>query len=308
MFVTTPGHIKDNFYWVGSANFPMFLWDGPVPALFEGGATYAGQAYVDSIRSILGDREPELIFVTHAHWDHCGAVFYLKRAFPSLKVVASPLAGEILKKQSAINLITVLNDEIRKAMKVHPDSGVDPDQIIDEPFQAFEVDIELADGQVFDLGDGATVQVFSTPGHTRDHTSYFLPKGNILVGCETAGLLEWSGNISVEFAADYDDYIDSLRRVSSLLIDTYCQGHGLVMTDRKEVTWFLESSLQRALDHKVEIYQLLDEENGVQERVIQRMKAKHYDAIEGAKQPEITYTLNLTAQVRHLAGKKEAGL
>lgn len=306
MFIIKPGQITDNFHWIGSAYFPVFLLDGPVPVLFEGGVTYAGQAYVEGIRAVLGQREPAMIFVTHAHWDHCGAIFYLKRHFPSLKVVASPLVKGILQKQSARDLIIKLNEEIKKAIKAFPGADIGKSDIVDEKFQAFDVDIELSDGQIFDLGNGTTVQALSTPGHTRDHTSYYLPKDKILIGCEAAGLLEWSGNVSVEFAADYDDYVNSIKRLSLLPVDIYCQGHGLVMTSPEEVKYFFENSLSRALAFKDEVYQLLDEEQGDEERVIKIMKARHYDSFEGPKQPENTYVLNLSAQVRHLARKKAA--
>ncbi|MGE5395946.1 MAG: MBL fold metallo-hydrolase [Chitinophagales bacterium] len=306
MLITKTGPIKDNFHMLGSTSFPMFLLDGELPVLFEGGVTCGGRIYAEAVRSILGQRQPGMIFLTHAHWDHCAAVFYLKQEFSSLKIAASPYVKSILQRTNAIALISMLNEKTGEAIKSIPDIPVDFDvtMLLDDPFQPFEPDIELEDRQIIELGRGATVQVLATPGHTRDHTSYYLPKDKILIGGETAGLLEPSGNISTEFAYDYEAYVNSIKKLSAVPADIYCQGHGLVIVGREEVTGFLERSLNGAIAHKEEICRLLDEEQGSTERVIQRMKAIHYDAVQGPRQPEFTYMLNLTAQVKHLAAKR----
>lgn len=303
MLITKPGRIRNNLYFLGSIGFPMFLWDGLVPVVFEGGVTCGGAIYAEDIRSILGDRQPEIIFITHVHWDHCAAAYYLKQQFPSLKIAASPHAREILRRKSAVDLITMLNEGTGKFLKASPDARVDVDatKLIDDPFQPFEPDIELEDGQIIELGRGATVEILATPGHTRDHISYYLPKDRILIGGEAAGLLEPSGSTSTEFAFSYEAYINSIKRLSLLPVDIYCQGHGPVIVGKEEIADFLIRSWKGAIAHKDEILKLLEEEKGSTERVIQRMKAAHYDTVKGPKQPEFTYTLNLTAQVKHLA-------
>jgi hypothetical protein len=92
--------------------------------------------------------------------------------------------------------------------------------------------------------------------------------------------------------------------LSALSVEVFCQGHRLVFVGRDEVRAFFESSMREAKRFKKQVYQLLDEEHGSINRVVQRIKAEHYDILAEPKQPEIPYLLNLTAQVKHLAGKK----
>jgi len=303
MLFTTTGLIQDNFYISGLAAYPVHLLDVPLnPVLFDGGITCAGKIYTDAIRSVLGDRQPTMLFISHLHWDHCGAVSHLLNAFPGLKVAASKQAAEILQRENALALIQKLNEEARTTVLTFP--GVDPARLINESFRPFKVDMILEDGQTIDLGRGETVEVLATPGHTRDHLSYYLPGEKILIAAESSGCLDSSGNIMTEFLSDYEAYMSSLRRIAVLPVEVLCQGHRFVFVGREEVRAFFERSIREAEFFKSMVCRLLDEEGGSIDRVIKKIKAERYDTVKGPKQPEIPYLLNVTAQVKHLAGKR----
>ncbi len=302
MIFTTTGLVQKSLYILGHSAYPIYLLDSPNPVLFDAGTSCVGKMYVEAIRSVLGKRQPTMLFLSHVHWDHCGSVSYLKDAFPSLKIASSFDSKEILKRPNAQALIRKLNGESRVIVSAYP--GVDSSQLIDEEFRPFEVDIELKDGQIIELGEGTIVEVLATPGHTRDHLSYYLPKEKILIATESAGGVDSSGGFITEFLTDYDLYMSSLQRLSELPVEVLCQGHRIVFVGKEEVKSFFARSRIEAILHKDRICQLLDEEGGSTERVIRRVKAERYDTIKGIKQPELPYMLNLTAQVNHLAGKK----
>lgn len=302
MLITTTGQIRNNFYLLGHTGYPVFLLDAPKPVLFEAGVCFAGKIYVEDIRSILGDRQPSALFLTHVHWDHCGAVSHLKDTFPSLKVAASGLAEETLKRKNALALIRKLNEDARIAISSIP--GVDSSLLIDDSFRPFAVDIELKDNSIMNLGEGTTVEILATPGHTRDHHSFYLRKEKILIAGEAAGLLMGSGDVTTEFLFNYDAYVSSLQRLAALPIEVFCQGHQLVLVGREEINAFFKRSISETIRFKGRVFELLDEEGGSLDRVIQRVKAERYDTIQGLKQPEVPYLINLKAQVAHLAAKK----
>lgn len=303
MIVQETGKVKDGFYITGLASYPVHLLDGTKPVLFDAGTTCAGELYVRAVREVLGKREPALLLISHVHWDHCGAVSYLKKAFPSMKIAASAKAAEVLKRPRAVKLITNLNRSARSIVPTLP-GGNSPDLIV-EDFAPFEIDREVKDGDIIDLGEGLTVHAMATPGHTRDHMSYHIPREEILLAAEASGCLAGSGEIIPEFLSDYNSYFTSLRRLADLPVRILCQGHRIVFVGREEVHSFFERSMESAIRFRARICDLLEAEEGAIDRVVRRIKEEQYDPISGIKQPEVPYLLNLTAQVTHLARKSD---
>jgi len=295
----TTGQVTDRFYIAGLSVYPVHLLDSERPALFEAGVACAGSIYTEAIRSVLGTKQPQLLFITHAHWDHCGAASFFKRAFPFLKIAASRKASEILKRQNAVDLIKKLNRNAEPIVAGFPD--VDPSRLTHGAFEPFEIDIEVEDGNVIELDKGLTVEVLATPGHTRDHMSYYIPQRKILIAAEASGCLDSAGNIMTEFLADFDAYLVSLRRLANLPVEVLCQGHRILFVGKDEVRAFLTRSISEAIRFRDRVFELLESEGGSIEQVVGRIKAERYDTIKGIKQHEVPYLLNLRAQVAHLA-------
>lgn len=92
MIIDRTGKILTNLYMVGHPAMPVYLLDGEKPVIFDAGLTFLGNLYTEGIRQIIGSRNLHYCFLSHSHFDHCGAVSVLKKHFPGLKVVASEKA------------------------------------------------------------------------------------------------------------------------------------------------------------------------------------------------------------------------
>jgi glyoxylase-like metal-dependent hydrolase (beta-lactamase superfamily II) len=296
------GPVAYGLYVCGIPWSPVYLLDGKQPVLFEAGFTCMWRIAEQMIRSVLMNREPEILFLTHVHWDHCGAAGYLRRAFSGLQVAASMRAAEIIKRPNAIALMTQLSAQVTP--EVASVNGVDTSQLSNEPFLPFDVDLIVEDRQTIELGTDVTVQVLATPGHTRDHVSYYIPEKKILMATEACGCLDRAGQIITEFLVDYDAYIASIERLAALPIEILCQGHHFVLVGMQEVEDFFARSIREAKAYKERVCELLDAEGGAVERVVARIKAEQYDANPHVKQLEQAYLLNVRAQVAHLAARK----
>jgi glyoxylase-like metal-dependent hydrolase (beta-lactamase superfamily II) len=292
------GLVAKDLYVAGFPWSACYLLDGKRPVLFESGYTCAGRLYAEAIRKVLGEREPEILFLTHVHYDHCGATGYLKRVFPSLKIAASERSAGIIHRPNALALITKLSKQATSVISENYDG--DRSKLIDEPFEPFDVDIIVGEGQTVDL-DGITVRVMATPGHTRDMLSYYIPERKILFATETAGCQDITGHILITALADYDAFLSSFARVAALPIEILCQGHRFVWVGVDEVRDFLARSHASAKDFREKVEQMLHEEQGSVERVVARIRAEEYDTNKGQKQPEGAYMINLLATVDRLA-------
>lgn len=298
--VMKTGKVNEILHVLGSSEVPVYLLDIPgCPVVFDSGVTCLGRIYAEAIRSVLGERQPAILFLSHVHWDHCGAAAYLKREFPAMQIAASPKAVKILERPNAIDLMARLNREIPNVIKL--DQGLESSLLTHEAFAPFIVDRNLKDNEIIKLTGDRVVKVMETPGHTRDHLSFFLPNEKILIASESGGVMISSGAIEPEFVSDYESYLASLRRLAELPAEILCQGHFKVFTSREEVREFFAHSLHETVKYKTRIEELLERENGEIDRVVQLIKAERYDSFEGYKQEENSYVLNLTAQVKHVA-------
>jgi glyoxylase-like metal-dependent hydrolase (beta-lactamase superfamily II) len=300
------GEVKDGFFVVGWSHNPIYLLEGKKPVLFDGGLALLGRVYREAITDLLKGDSPRVAFITHVHFDHCGAVPYLKKAFLGLEAAASQKAKEILKRPNAIRLIQQLSREAEDVL-----TEFDKSSLVEDPFEPFEVERVLQDGDRVELENGLTVRVLATPGHTWDFLSYYVPEKKILVASESAGSALSSGTISTDSLADFGLYLDSLNRLASLDAQILCQGHRYVYVD-EDVEAFLQRSIRSALEFKAMVEESWFEESGDLRRVLQRIRKIEYDPLPTPKQLEAAYVINLEARIRsvlkHLGLEKTPSL
>ncbi len=293
------GQIAPDFYALGTPHFPTHLLDGSRPVLFESGLSCLGPLYEKELLEVLGQRRPQILFLTHVHFDHCGAAAYLQQAWPGLEIAASQKSADIVARPNAQKTVARLNRQAAEAVEKEA-----PGLTREVEFQPFSVDLVLAEGDRLELSPGLSLEVLATPGHTWDALSYYLPQKKLLVAGEAAGCQDFHGFISTEFLVDFDAYLESLRRLAGLEVEILCQSHYLIFTG-PDVGDFFQRSLEAAGRFKERVERLLDQEQGDVAAVMRRMKAEEYDNRPGPRQPESAYMLNLEARVRHLAQKRQ---
>ncbi|MBW2283712.1 MAG: MBL fold metallo-hydrolase [Deltaproteobacteria bacterium] len=191
------GSVTDDLYVLGNSGNPVYLLDGPKPVLFDSGFTALAPWYEKDIRKILDGRSPAYLLITHSHFDHVGSAAYLKRLWPEMKIAASAETGQVLARPRALKLIRALNE---KAGRMLTTWGVK--QPFEGPFEPFELDQVLSSGQRLDVGGDLEIEAISTPGHTRDFMSYWVPGKRILVASEAAGCDDGAGRVWAEFLTD----------------------------------------------------------------------------------------------------------
>ncbi len=299
MIFNNTGKIIDDLYMVGTPAMPVYLVDGEKPAIFDAGLAFLGKIYADGIRQILGRRNLQYCFLTHSHFDHCGSVSVLKKEFPGLKVVASEKAKNVLGRPNALVLIRKLT---RASEPLAKSIGIELAEF--ERFEPFEVDVTLKDGEFVELSRDLTVQVLETPGHTRDCLSYFIPQKKVLFCSEAAGVPDETGYIVSEALVDFDQYYESMRRLSEVEYEVLCLGHRQALNGQDANNYF-QKSMTQCRDFLNLVETSLIEKGGDVQKVIAQIKAIEYDPIQGPKQIEPAYLLNLEAKVKVIKKRLE---
>jgi len=92
----------------------------------------------------------------------------------------------------------------------------------------------VRDGQSIRIEGEETIEVIA---NTRPYSRLYKLLSSVkkvLISSEASGCLNSDGSIFVEFLADFDDYLASLKRIAGLQVDVLCQGHRLVFVGRDE--------------------------------------------------------------------------
>jgi hydroxyacylglutathione hydrolase len=160
----------------------------------------------------------DYIFITHAHWDHCGSAAALKKLNPSIKIIMqqADVAHVQLGKNAAIKPFGWL------AKLIVP--------FANKPFDAFVSDIVFSDNLSLKKL-GISGYLLHTPGHTQGSASLIMEDGCAIVGDLIMGAPLLSHKPSYHlFIEDYEMNNCSLRDVISRGINRFYVGHGSVLS------------------------------------------------------------------------------
>jgi len=154
----------------------------------------------------LGIGDVNLIILTHEHYDHIGATAFFH---PSAVVAAH---------RSAANKVE-LQDEFVTFLKR------------DQPSKPFWVDVWLEDGSIIYLGN-YELHVVHTPGHTSGCICLYEPRAGLLFTGDTV----FAGGTLSEIAVggNVSDYVNSVRRLSTLKVKQIYPGHGRISSTPDE--------------------------------------------------------------------------
>jgi hydroxyacylglutathione hydrolase len=156
----------------------------------------------------------DYIFITHAHWDHCGNVAALKKINPAIKIIMQE------------NDVSYGQEGKNATIKPFGWFGKILAPFFNVSYPAFKPDMVFT--QSLSLKHiGISGYVLHTPGHTQGSASLILENGSAIVGDLIMGAPILSHKPSYHFfIEDYTLNNQSLRDVVSRNVNDFYVGHG----------------------------------------------------------------------------------
>ncbi|MEJ7763471.1 MAG: MBL fold metallo-hydrolase, partial [Thermomicrobiales bacterium] len=162
-----------------------YLFDGASPTLMDsGGARHPSAEIGDTLRERGIDLDAiGTLLHTHGHWDHSGGtaeivaasgceVVIHRAGVPLLRDVSAHLDGYATVAARSLGEDEVLAGQ-RATFGQLWGGPAEPDRL-------------LGDGDEIDLGDGVSLTVLATPGHSDDHVAYWWEREGILIAGDAA--------------------------------------------------------------------------------------------------------------------------
>ncbi|MBR4616368.1 MAG: MBL fold metallo-hydrolase [Kiritimatiellae bacterium] len=166
-------------------------------SIFDGWIVDPG-AEASRIAAALQGVAPKGVLLTHAHFDHLGAIGDLQRMFPGLKVFVHPEDAKII---------------------THPLNNFPPDY----------PPVAMPDNVVWDIAEIKGCEAIETPGHTPGGVCYYFPEEKIVFTGDT--LFNYSVGRTDLPGGDMAALMASLKKLVVLPEETeVVPGHGAFTT------------------------------------------------------------------------------
>lgn len=297
MILPAEGNINDRIAIIGHPVYPGYvLKTSEKNMMIEAGMNFLGPSYLNALTTVLGDSDNlDCLLVTHSHYDHMGALPYLARQIPGLETAGPERFNSLMQKDSVLSTMNHLSSRLKVYFKNIPAN--DGQEIL---ITKTKLKTILREGDCFHLGD-LSLEVFETPGHTRDHLSFFVPEMGILFPGEALGNPAGNGReVKVEFVSSYTDYIDSIEKLVALKPETIAMSH-LYYYTADDAKVYLDTTYQKTLAYKEIIEQYLNKGNGDVQSAISLMVKHEYDEKGTILMERDAYIANVTGQVKAVA-------
>ena len=163
----------------------------------------SGAALIKEMEKHIDLKDIELIVLTHCHYDHSGA------------------APEIARRSGAA--IAIHKDDAHSLR----DDNASVASLFGNSAPNIEPDIIYEDGDSIDIGDGETLEIIHTPGHTPGGICLYEPVSKSLFSGDTVfpdggmGRTDFTGGST-------RDLTNSIEKLTKLDVKTLYPGHGFV--------------------------------------------------------------------------------
>lgn len=214
-----------------------FLLDnGKTSILYDSGFGFTGFEVAENIKSVLGERKLDYIFLTHSHYDHALGSAYILRYFPNATVAAGRYASEIFKREGAKRTMC----ELDKKFSEH--CGYGSYEFLGDELR---VDIPCDDGDIINAGD-MSFKVLNLPGHTKCSVGYYCEKEKLFLSTETLGVYDGKSTILPSCLVGYKMSIESIERAEKLDIKKLLAPHYGILNE--EQTEFFIKNMKKATE------------------------------------------------------------
>ncbi len=181
----TPFCITEKITLVGSQRFNMYLIKGETYAIVEGGISGLTYPLLKQLAELNVPLEAvSHLIILHSHFDHMMMYPSLIERNPAIKVASSVANRATFSNE---RLLSKFLDSDRKLTSTLQRMGIISEAPELSPIPRFPLDIPLENNSVLDLGGGAKIRFFDTPGHSPDCMSAWVEDEEVLFCTDGSG-------------------------------------------------------------------------------------------------------------------------
>jgi glyoxylase-like metal-dependent hydrolase (beta-lactamase superfamily II) len=231
MWIREPGKVTDGLDFLGTKENCLYLLRGKDMMIIGGGMSWIAPSLEAQFSKISFEpKKLKYLVISHSHFDHCGAVPYLKRKFPHIQILASAYSEKIFAKEKAVNSIAASNKYTIDKLGLQSEY-----ERLNLKFDGIHVDRVVTENSIIDLGDDIEVHFLEVPGHTQCSIATYVPKLKALFPSDAVP--PPTDNTEALFFPgpqyNFGMYKQSMARMASLEVEIFASEHyGVVTSDQ----------------------------------------------------------------------------
>jgi glyoxylase-like metal-dependent hydrolase (beta-lactamase superfamily II) len=229
-----PIKLTNDFYQLGTHDFPVYLSVGDDAMLIEGGTGAYAALLVHQIKELgIAPERIKYLALTHTHPDHIGAVPHLKKLWPHIQILGSSSAARSLarftEKKEALKEFLDTDHNITKIQMEKGEITEGPPQL--EQY-VFHVDRVVEEGERITLSKQVVWRVYNTPGHSPCHIALNDEnEGTLVIGDATGFYVAEKNALWPNYFESLENYCHSVQKLATLPADRLVLSHnGVVAT------------------------------------------------------------------------------
>ena len=183
-------------------------------ALYDCGMAYSANSTIDNIYRELkshGRKQLDIILLSHTHYDHIGALPYILKEWPAATVYAAEKAKSVFESEGARKTMERLGESAYHEFKAAYGNEFEKYEVPEIITDGLRVDIVCKDDDFIDLGD-IKIRVLECKGHTDCSLAFALEPMQLLLTCESTGVLRNQDTLHTAFVKNYWESIDSAKK------------------------------------------------------------------------------------------------
>ncbi len=292
MWIKEPGKVTDRLDFLGTTDNCLYMLKGKEAMIIGGGMSWVAPSLEKQFSKMeLTSERIRYLVISHSHFDHCGAVPYLKRKFPHTQILASAYSERVFSKEKAVNFIAATNKHMIDRLGLQSEY-----ERLNLRFDGIQVDRVVGENDIIDLGDGVKVHFIEVPGHTQCSIATYVPKLKALFPSDAAPppTDDADGVFFPGPQYDFGMYKQSLERLASCEIEICAFEHyGAVIGD--EARKILQDGLRQTEKFKdliIELYQRTgDFDQTVKRAAAETMQRNEFDFMDKEVQLTVLTTV-----------------
>ena len=259
-------------------------------ALLDCGMAYCGREMTHNLKQTLascGKDKLDYVLLSHSHYDHIGALPYIREAFPDAVVCGSRKCHDILQRPNARKLMKELGAAARDLYNTGSTEEI--------PVDTLAVDRIIEDGEEIPLGNEKIV-VLETKGHTDCSLSFAVEPLKLLFTSESTGILVSKEFLHTPVLKNFNDAAESLEKCRRYGARYVCLPHFGMLPD-----YFVDKyweMFEFFCDEKIKFVSELRDSGLSEEEILDRYVEKYWKPEMIEEQPKEAYIVNCRAIVK----------